>query len=145
MISAVLDTNVLVSGLIGADKPSSTPGELIRRWRDGSYQLVVSEHLLGELAVTLTDPWFASRLSAETIAETLDTLQADAVMQAVTVSVSGVASHPEDDVVIATALSARSLYLVTGDKQLLVRTAYRGTSFITPRQFLEVLDSESRR
>jgi hypothetical protein len=30
VISAVLDTNVLASGLVGMLRPTSTPGELIR-------------------------------------------------------------------------------------------------------------------
>ncbi|MCA9876778.1 MAG: PIN domain-containing protein [Thermomicrobiales bacterium] len=61
MTSAVLDTNVLVSGFIGADNPASTPGELIRRWRAKAFELVVSEHILSELADTFTDPYFARR------------------------------------------------------------------------------------
>ena len=53
MIIAVLDTNVLASGFIGEDKPDSTPGELVRRWRANTFTLVVSEHILAELADTL--------------------------------------------------------------------------------------------
>lgn len=143
MISAVLDTNVLVSGLIGEDKPASTPGELIRRWRVKAFELVISEYILSELADTLTDPYFVRRLSAEVIAETFNALQVDATIQPITVPVSGIASHAEDDAVIATALSAQCKYLVTGDKRLRDRVAYRGTLLITPRQFLEVLESES--
>ena len=60
----VLDTNVLASGFIGEDKPDSTPGELVRRWRAQAFTLVVSEHILTELADTLTDPYFTRRLSA---------------------------------------------------------------------------------
>ncbi len=142
MISAVLDTNVLVSGLIGEDKPPSTPGELIRRWRAKAFELVISEHILSELADTLNDPYFVRRLSVEAIAETFEALQIDATIQPITVPVSGTASHAEDDVVIATALSAQCKYLVTGDRRLQDRVAYRGTLLISPRQFLEVLDSE---
>lgn len=145
MIAAVLDTNGLVSGLIGESRPTSTPGELIRRWRARSFELVVSDHILAELTRTLTNPYFIRRLSVEVMADALDALRIDATMQPLTVSVNGVASHPEDDAVIATALSARCPYLVTGDKQLLSRVAYHGTAFITPRQFLEVLDSEPHR
>jgi putative PIN family toxin of toxin-antitoxin system len=141
--SAVLDTNVLVSGLIGADKPASTPGALLRRWRAKAFELVISEHILSELADTFTDPYFVRRLSAEVIAEMLNTLRLDATIQPITVSVRGIASHAEDDAIIATALSAQCQYLVTGDKQLQDRVAYRGTLLISPRQFLEFLDRES--
>lgn len=143
MISAVLDTNVLVSGLVGVEKPTSTPGEVIRRWRAKSFELIVSEHILSELAETRTDPYFTRRLSSAAIAEAFDVLRMDAIIQPITVPVSGVASHPEDDAVIATALSARCSYLVTGDKQLKGRGTYHGTSLISPRQFLNVLEGNS--
>lgn len=109
MIVAVLDTNVLASGFIGEDKPDSTPGELMRRWRAKSFTLVVSQHILAELTDTFTDPYFTRRLSASTIADALDSLRIDAVVQPITVDVTGVASHAEDDVVLATALSAGAL------------------------------------
>lgn len=139
----VLDTNVLASGFIGEDKPDSTPGELVRRWRAQAFTLVVSEHILTELADTLTDPYFTRRLSASEVADALDSLRLDGVMQPITVDVAGVASHTEDDVVLATALSARAKYLVTGDKRLQERVAYRGTLLLSPRQFLAILESEA--
>ncbi len=105
--------------------------------------LVVSEHILAELADTFTDPYFTSRLSASAIQEALDSLRPDTAIQPITVDViTGIASHAEDDVVLATALSARADCLVTGDKPLLERVTYRGTLVLSPRQFLDVLDRD---
>ncbi len=143
MIVAVLDTNVLASGFIGEDKPDSTSGELVRRWRAKAFTLVISEHILAELADTFTDPYFTRRLAAPAIAAALDSLRLDAVMQPVTVDVAGVASHPEDDVVLATALSAGAPYLVTGDTPLQERGSYRGTRLLSPRQFLQLLEHQA--
>jgi putative PIN family toxin of toxin-antitoxin system len=143
VIVAVLDTNVLASGFIGEDKLDSTPGELVRRWRVKGFTLVLSEHILAELADTFTDPYFTRRLSASAIADALASLRLDATIQPITVKVAGIASHAEDDLVLATALSARTKYLVTGDKPLLERVAYRGTLLLSPRQFLAVLESEA--
>ncbi|MBW3633065.1 MAG: putative toxin-antitoxin system toxin component, PIN family [Chloroflexi bacterium] len=136
MIVAVLDTNVLASGFIGEDKPDSTPGELVRRWRAKSFTLVVSEHILAELNDTFTDPYFTRRLSAAEIAAALDSLRIDAVIQPITVDVVGIASHTEDDVVVATALSAGAPYLVTGDRRLLERGTHRDIHLLSPRAFL---------
>ncbi|MCD6028134.1 MAG: hypothetical protein K0S78_308 [Thermomicrobiales bacterium] len=133
MIVAVLDTNVLASCFVGEDKPESTPGELIRRWRSGSFILVISEHILTELAGTFTDPYFTRRLPAPRIAEALDSVRIDAVVQPLTVAVSGIASHAEDDVVLATELSAGAEFLVTGDKELRQLGAYGGTRLLLPR------------
>ena len=62
MIVAVLDTNVLASGVAGIAREESTPGDLLRRWRAKAFTLVVSEPILTELVRTLTNPYFRSRL-----------------------------------------------------------------------------------
>ena len=144
MIVAVLVTNVLASGFIGEDKSDSTPGELVRRWRTKAFTLAISEHILAELADTFTDPYFTRLLSPAAIVDVLDSLRIDGVIQPITVDVTGVASHPEDDMVLATALSARADCLVTGDKKLQQRVAHCGTLLLSPRQFLDVLDRDVR-
>ena len=53
MMRVVIDTNVVLSGLI---KPDSVPGHVLRAWRDGSFRFVLSEFLLEEIAVTLARP-----------------------------------------------------------------------------------------
>lgn len=142
MIVAVLDTNVLASGIAGLARRDSTPGELLRRWRAGGYLLVVSEPILQELARTLRNPYFANRLSLSEIEGAVVELRADGLLQSLTTHVSGVAAHPQDDQILATALSAQAPYLVTGDKPLQARGHYRGTRLLSPRQFLAVLESE---
>ena len=59
-------------------------------------------------------------------------------MVVITVEVSGVATHPEDDLVLAAAVSAGADYLVTGDKQLLKLGRYQGATILSPRDFAEV-------
>jgi prevent-host-death family protein len=46
----VLDTNVLVSGLA---YPGSVPGRIVAAWRQGALDVVLSRHLLDELARVL--------------------------------------------------------------------------------------------
>jgi predicted nucleic acid-binding protein len=60
VIVAVLDTNVLVSGFPGR---VGAPAMLIDAWRQGAYRLVVSEHILEELAETWRDPYWQARFS----------------------------------------------------------------------------------
>jgi putative PIN family toxin of toxin-antitoxin system len=140
VIVAVLDTNVLASAVAGIAREESTPGELLRRWRAKEFTLIVSEPIQTELVRTLTNPYFRNRLSTADIEVALARLRTDARIQPVTVHVAGVATHPEDDLILATALSARADCLVTGDKPLLERGAYRGILLLSPRQFLDVLD-----
>jgi hypothetical protein len=44
VITAVLDTNVLAPALRGVGNLANTLGQLLRQWRAGTYQLVVSQH-----------------------------------------------------------------------------------------------------
>ena len=142
MIAAVLDANVLASGIVGAQKQASTPGQLLQAWREERFTLVVSEHLLGELARALTDSYFRRRLTPEQIARAQFLLRTDAVLTPITATVRGIATHPEDDLVLATAASVQPVYLVTGDQQLQRLGFYQDVTILSPRAFLEVLTNE---
>jgi putative PIN family toxin of toxin-antitoxin system len=137
--SAVLDANVLASGVVGFLIPDSVPGQLLARWRARQFELVVSEHLLGELDRTLHKPYFRERLTDDQIARIDALLRRRAALTLLTAAVQGVATHPEDDLVLATAVSVHADYLVTGDKKLQRLAAYQGIAILAPRAFLAVL------
>jgi uncharacterized protein len=139
MIRAVLDTNVLVSGIVGFALLASTPGRLLRAWRAGEYELIVSQHIFLEVARTLQKPYFRQRLSVEQIARATQLLARRATLTPLTVQVSGVAAHPEDDLVLSTALSANADYLVTGDGALQRLGLYQSLTILSPAAFLAVL------
>jgi predicted nucleic acid-binding protein len=56
--------------------------------------------------------------------------------------VHGAATHPEDDAIISTALSAGANYLVTGDKPLQRIRTHRDLKVLSPREFLTLLHIE---
>lgn len=136
----VLDTTVLASGLIGLPRQESTPGEILRRWLAGSFDLVTSEIILTETAVTLTKPYFQKQLPPDERLTAMDTLRRRALVVQVTESAEGVASHPEDDLVLATAVAGDAAYLVTGDNGLLAVEGFRNVSIVSPREFLVLLE-----
>ncbi len=142
MIAAVLDTNVLASGIVGIVRLESTPGELLRRWRANAFTLVLSEPILAELIRTLTNPYFAARLAPSEVTDTLRRLHGEAHLQPITERVSGHATHREDDVILATALSAKADFLVTGDRGLHAIRVFQGVRVVSPREFLAILDAE---
>lgn len=139
MTTAVLDANVIVSGFVRS-RPDSAVVRILDAWRLGLYVLVVSDHILAEVTRTFLDPYFARRLSAGQIEVALLLLQTGAEVVPLTANVSGVATHPEDDHVLATAVSACADYLVTGDTMLQKLGEYEGVKIIGPRQFLELLN-----
>jgi len=144
VIQAVLDANAFASGVLGAQKDTSTPGELFRRWRAAAFGLATSDHLIGEVEKTLREPFFVQRIPAAEVEAALRLLRREAVRATINVMVSEVASHPEDDLVLATAVSAGADYLVTGDRQLLKLGAYEGVEIVSPRDFLDILDRQAR-
>ena len=140
MITAVVDANVLASGFVRAN-PGAAPTVLINLWRAGSYELVVSPHVVSEVARTFEDRYFQARMTPEQIAEALDLLDRQGHTIDITAEVHGIATHPEDDLVLATAVSARVDYLVTGDTQLVRLGVYEGTRILSPRAFLDMLQA----
>src|SRR5947209_9406711 len=61
-VRAVVDVNVLISGVLSAKGPSA---EILRASRDGLFELVISEMLLTELDRTLRYPKLRRRIPAE--------------------------------------------------------------------------------
>jgi putative PIN family toxin of toxin-antitoxin system len=143
VISAVLDTNVLASGFVGLERPQSVPGELIRRWGDAVYILIVSDHILIELDRTFADRYFSSRMTGVGIEAAIQSLRQNAVVHPITVHVRGVATQPKDDLVVATAVSAGAAYLVTVDRPLQAVGQHEGVTMLSPRQFLDVLKART--
>jgi uncharacterized protein len=141
MITAVVDTNVLASGLVRGLK-ASPPVQIVDAWHFGLYTLIVSDHILSELERTLADPYFQSHITGDQSARFLTLLRRRTILTAITAEVHGVATHPEDDLTLATAVSAEAGYLTTGDKKLQQLRTYQGVTIASPREFVEILQSE---
>jgi putative PIN family toxin of toxin-antitoxin system len=141
----LLDTNVLASGIFGLRSGSkSAPAQILRQWNRGLFDLLISEHILLELERTLSNRYFSARVSSGELRWHLRTLRVDAKLVGISVQVSGIATHPEDDLVIAAAVSGSADYLVTGDIQVLKLGTYRGVAIASPRAFLELLEQTNQ-
>lgn len=136
MITAVLDTNVLASGFVSH---TGAPGQLLLSWTYGMFELVISESILTELERTFQNPYFRGRLASTQVVANLALLRREAIIIPITTQVQGVATHPEDDLVLATAESAHADYLVTGDKKLQRLASYYQIIIFSPREFLDLL------
>jgi predicted nucleic acid-binding protein len=101
----------------------------------------VSAEILTELLNTFADPYFRQQFTPEQILAAQLLLQEEAIWTPVTAPMSGVATHPEDDQILAAAVSAKAEYLVTGGKKLQQLVAYQGVRVISPRAFLDLLEA----
>ena len=144
MIRATLDTNVLASGIVTSAQ--TVNGQVIQAWRENKYSLVLSEAILTEFSRTLSQPYFSARLTAAQIEATVNLFHSEATIVPFLVTVAGVATHPEDDLILATALSGRAHYLVTRDEKLQEKVQeYKGVSIISPLVFLQRLREDTKK
>lgn len=127
----VVDTNVFISGVFF----SGPPHQILKAWRDGKIELVLSPEILaeyqetgGELATQFPgvdlEPWL------ELVASTAMVVNAPPLPEQV-------CSDADDDMFLACALASRSKFVVTGDKALLMTSGFKKIAVLTPRQFMD--------
>lgn len=137
-IRAVLDTNILVSGLVNEH---GAPRRLVDDWLAGRFILVSSLYLMTELNHVLAYPRIARRLAlTQTEIETLLAgLLTTAEITPGQLQLPGVTRDPKDDAVVACAKEGQADYLVSGDRDLLDLDRYEEIQIVTPQQFVDIL------
>lgn len=139
MIRAVLDANTIASGAARFRLGTSPPVLVLQAWALGQFEMLISDRLIDEVVRTLSKPYFLTHVEPDVHAATISALEDEATRVAMTTAVSGVATHAEDDVVLATAVSASADYFVTGDRQLQQLEHFQGVAIVSPRDFLTLL------
>ena len=128
----VADTNTVISGLLW----QGAPRRLINASRAQKLTLVTSPVLLAELAEVLARDKFAARilragLSAKALLEDYADIVHVIEPDALPVPVS---RDPDDDEVLACAITARVDAIVSGDADLLILENFRGIPILTANQ-----------
>ena len=134
MLSAVVDTNVLISGLLGG----RITRPVIEALRDQRFQLITSPWLIEEFLRVASRPKLRPYISLrerQAVAWHMQT-QAHLVTPRRRIRVC---RDPKDDVFLEAAVTGRAAALVTGDRDLLVLHPFGRIAIVTPRQFLERL------
>ena len=131
---AVLDPNVVISGLLSA---SGAPATVLSAWREGRFEGIVSPLLLDELRRAFSYPKLRRRISAEE-AELAAHWLSDGATNVNDPSVRPPvqSADPGDDYLIALAAQEKAA-LVSGDKHLLDLRGH--LPVYAPREFLELL------
>jgi uncharacterized protein len=113
-VKVVLDTNVLVSGLLFG----GVRGRILTAWSTGAIRLVISPPILEEYRRV----GLALSKGREPLVGTLD---------------ERVSEDPDDEMFLAAALAANARRIVSGDKHLLRVSGWRGIEVLKARPFVD--------
>jgi putative PIN family toxin of toxin-antitoxin system len=144
-LRAVLDTRVLVAGVLRPDGPS---GQVLRAFRQGLFTHVTSSAILDEMVDVLA----REKIQRVTQLSRQDIANLRVAMQQRAESASGeyqdvdlVDSDPKDNPIVAAALEMQAQYVVTLDAADLLRlkvflvSAHRPVQIESPTGFLRLL------
>jgi len=134
-LRTVMDTNVLVSGILWR----GVPFQLLRWAEERHLRIYASLEILAEVYRVLHYPKFQQYIDNQQaspgdlfakIASLCTVVQVDQV-------VKGVCSDADDEKFLSCALAANVAVLVSGDKHLLDLKKYRSIHILTAREFYE--------
>jgi hypothetical protein len=140
VLRAVLDANVYVSAAL---RPEGPPGRIIERLlRDAAFEIVLAPGIIDEVLQALSYPKVQRLIRRDLDPELwFEDIIVLANLVVCTRTVSGVCSDPDDDKYLAAALEGRAAFVVSGDRHLLMLAEYEGVRIISPRAFLDLLES----
>lgn len=102
MPPVLLDANVLLSAVIATSGPIR---EIMNAWAAQRFEVVVSQHLLDEVERNLNRPYFADRLDIADRQAFLNDLHTQSRFFGLPAANLRIATHPEDDLILATAFA----------------------------------------
>jgi uncharacterized protein len=133
MIRAVLDTNVLVSGIFW----KGTPFEILQAWQGRRFHLVISRPILHEYTRVLEE--MTKKRPSAVIGSILEVIQLHSEMIEPVAFAKTVCSDPDDDKFLEAAVAADAGYIVSGDSALLKLKNYSGVEIVRPARFVNLL------
>lgn len=128
----VLDTNVLVSGMLTVDNP---PGRIVDLLRAGKIQLQVDERIISEYEGVLSRPKFHRFFSVFEKDLIMDFIRADSEWHVCTKIVDGLPDS-KDACFLEVAYEAR-VALVTGNGRDYPEEFRSGVEVLSPRDFVD--------
>ena len=132
----VLDTNVMISGMLN---PSGPPGKIIDLLRSGALQLVVDDRILSEYADVLRRKYFLRYFGESERERVIEYISGNSYYTLSKVVVSGIPDQG-DAPFLEIALS-EGVPLITGNLKHYPETARMGCLVLSPKQFIEELIS----
>ena len=127
----VLNTNVFISGIFF----TGPPYQILKAWRDGKVQLLVSPSILDEY----------QRIGVELALQFRDvdlrpfwdllTIQAEIVLAPTLPQV--IHDDPSNDKFLEAAVAGNASYIISGDKHLPKLSEFQGIQILKPKDFVQ--------
>ena len=136
MVRVVLDTNVFVSMLL----KSKNCLKIRETFLNGLFDIVISPDLVREFLTTIRKEKFKNIFNHLEIKNLVELITIDTTLIIPEEKIS-ICRDLKDNPVLECARGGKVDFIVTGDKDLLVLKSFRKISIITPRKFLEILNS----
>jgi putative PIN family toxin of toxin-antitoxin system len=130
----VIDTNVLISAVLN---PLGTPNQAVTKVIT-YFQLIQSESTYEELVTRIQKKKFDRYLSVEDRADFLAMIYRKSLFFESEFQVN-LCDDQDDNKFLDLARVGNSMYLITGDSDLLILQQYLYTQIIKPAQFLDLL------
>ena len=127
----VLDTNVLVAGLLS---PFGPCGDIMRMVSSGGLTLCVDARVLTEYREVLERPKFG--FDRDKIASILDYIEHHSWVAA-SAPLSFSLPDPDDEPFLEIAVSGEAEYLITGNMVHFPSEQYQGVAIVSPSEFLK--------
>jgi uncharacterized protein len=128
----VLDTNVLVSGLLN---PYGAPGRIVNLAATGELSLYFDSRILGEFRAVLLRPEFS--FAPDHVDALLEQIRCDGVSVAAGPLLHRLPDH-DDEPFLEVAMAAAAEYLVTGNTRHYPARCCGSIQVVSPRNFLEI-------
>lgn len=131
----VIDTNVIISGVISSKGP---PGKILYLLSDmeSKIEILISEEIFEEYRVVLLRPKFS--FPKETIINTLAFFNVNAIF-IYPFRKLNVTLDPDDNKFLECAVTGQADFLITGNKKHYPFSEFEGTKIVTPAEFLSFL------
>lgn len=138
VIRAIVDTNVVVSGLLF----SGTPGEIVSLWQKGRLKPFASPEIVNEYIRVLAYPKFKLTVEEIDYLIYIEILPYFDIVSGIRSIPNIVQDDPADDKFLVCAAAANVQFVISGDRHLLSLGNYKNIEILTPQQLLEVVQNK---
>ncbi len=138
-MKAVIDTNVFVSSFFGGNAR-----KVIDLWKESKIILCLSKNIVGEYISVLQRVGLADEIELKELLSLL-AKGFNTMFTAKTPQIQVVETDPDDDKFIECAVALQADVIVSGDRALKAVGEYLGIKILSPKEFLKLFETASKK